>query len=191
MSDYLVPSSFIWGIDNGWFVYFHDQWCIIGSFYSVFKHFEIIVWLLLLTEFWPSVDLKSLLFLVSPSSCATPKSTKPCPILATPAILRWFRLSLISVNVGPHTFCSMYNFRKLCFWQYRGNCQILQPGKVTVLFRLCSSSWHEILQPGYTSDDHGQWMHERCSFVYLATNASSVLTTYCREKIPKYFPEHF
>ena len=27
------------GIDNGWFVYLHDQWCITGNFYSVFKHF--------------------------------------------------------------------------------------------------------------------------------------------------------
>ena len=41
------------GINNGWFVYFHDQWIIIGSFYLVFEHFEIIIWLLLLAEFWP------------------------------------------------------------------------------------------------------------------------------------------
>ena len=93
------------GIDNAWFVYFHDQWYIIASFYTVFKHFEIIIWLLLLAEFWLSVDLllKSLLFLVSSGSGATPKSTKSCPFLATSAILRRFRLSLISVNVGPHS----------------------------------------------------------------------------------------
>ena len=86
------------GIANGWFVYFHDQWCIIGSFSNILRSFSCFCFL---RNSYPSVDL-----------------------------LLW-------------------------------------------------------------TDDHDQWMRERCSSVYRATSATSIVTTYCQENIPKNFPENF